>query len=135
MNADLNKQQPNRVPSFSNRLAVAQATYFVIIGIWPVVGLRSFERLSGPKVDDWLVKTVGVQVAVVGAALALAAKRQRITPEVELVAMGSALGLAAIDIIYVGRRRIRPVYLADAVLELGFAAGWILSHRGRSSES
>lgn len=121
----------NRDERLVNCVAIGQAAYFLATGIWPLLGLRSFERISGPKVDDWLVKTVGVQVGVVGAALALAKKNRRITPEVELLAIGSALGLAAIDIVYTARHRISPVYLLDAAAELGFAAGW-LGLRGSS---
>jgi hypothetical protein len=112
---------------FVGRLALGQAAYFLVTGIWPLVDLRTFEAISGPKVDDWLVKTVGVQVGVVGGVLALAAYRQRVTPEVELLAIGSALGLAAIDVVYVSRRRIRPIYLLDALIELGFVAGWAVA--------
>ena len=68
-------------------------------------------------------------VGVIGAVLGLAAWRRRLTPEIETLAVGSALGLAAIDVVYVARRRIRPVYLLDAAAELGLVVGWVLSHR------
>jgi len=117
---------------FVGRLALGQAAYFLVTGLWPLVDLRTFEAVSGPKIDDWLVKTVGVQVGVAGGVLALAAYRQRVTPEVELLAIGSALGLATIDVVYVSRRRIRPIYLLDALIELGFVAGWVAVRRGRN---
>src|ERR687889_207512 len=92
-----------------SRLALVQAGYYVLSGVWPLLHLRSFERVTGPKADGWLVKTVGV--LVIGGALGLAGWRRRVSPEVALVAAGSAAGLAAIDVVYVGRRRISPVYL------------------------
>jgi hypothetical protein len=113
-------------------LAMTQAVYFLATGIWPQIGLRSFEKITGPKVDKWLVRSVGIQVGVVGATIALAIKRRRVTPEVEFLAAASALGLAAIDIVYAGRRRIRAIYLLDAIVELGFAAGWLVSRQSRS---
>jgi hypothetical protein len=121
-------RHPPRDERLVNFVAISQAAYFLATGIWPLVGLRSFERITGPKVDDWLVKTVGGQVGIVGAALALATKNRRITPEIELLAAGSAVGFAAIDIVYTLRRRISPVYLLDAAIELGFAAGWMIQH-------
>lgn len=105
-------------------VAFGQAAYFLVTGVWPLVHIRSFEWVSGPKVDRWLVKTVGALVGVVGAAIGLAAWRRRITPEIELLAVGSALALAAIDVVYVARRRIRPVYLLDAAMELALIVGW-----------
>ena len=98
-------------------------------GLWPLVDFRSFERVTGPKVDRWLVKTVGVLVAVICAVLGLTARRRHVTPEVETLAVGGALGLAAIDVVDVARRRIRPVYLLDAASELALVVGWALSHR------
>src|SRR4051812_17735446 len=101
MKIPLPQRQSDQV--FVNGLALTQASYFFATGIWPLLSYRSFERVSGRKVDSWLVKTVGTQVGVVGAVLALATKNQRLTPEIELLATGSALGLAAIDIVYAGR--------------------------------
>ena len=121
---------PRRERSGWRLVALGQAAYFVVTGIWPLVHIRSFEWITGPKVDRWLVKTVGVLVAVIGAAIGLAARRQRISPEIEVLAIGSSLGLAAIDVVYVTRRRVRPVYLLDAVGQVVLIAGWVASRRG-----
>jgi hypothetical protein len=41
------------------------------------------------------------------------------------------MALAAVDVWYAGvRRRISPVYLADAPIELALAFGWIAVRRG-----
>ncbi len=106
------------------RLARLQAVFYIVTGIWPIVSIRSFEAITGPKVDRWLVKTVGVLVAIIGSALALASRRRRFPPEVVLVATASAGALATIDTVYVVKRRISPVYLLDAVAEIGLVAGW-----------
>jgi hypothetical protein len=104
--------------------AYAQALYYTLTGIWPLVDLRSFEFVTGPKVDDWLVHTVGVLVTTIGAVLGLAGYRRTIVPEVPLLAGGSALSLAGIDLIYVTKGRISRIYLLDAVAEVGLAAIW-----------
>jgi hypothetical protein len=106
------------------RLARLQAVFYIATGIWPIVSIRSFEAVTGPKVDRWLVKTVGVLVAIIGSALALASRRLQFPPEVVLVATASAGALATIDAVYVAKRRISPVYLLDAVAEVALAAGW-----------
>jgi len=107
------------------RLARIQALYYLVSGIWPLLHMRSFEAITGPKVDRWLVKTVGALVAVVGSALALASQRRQVAPEMVLVASGSAAALATIDTVYVAKRRISPVYLLDAVAELVLVAAWV----------
>jgi hypothetical protein len=106
------------------RLARLQAIIYIVTGVWPFVSIRSFEAVTGPKVDRWLVKTVGALVAVIGAGLALASRRRQLAPEIVVVAAGSAAALATIDTVYVAKRRISPVYLLDALTETALVAGW-----------
>jgi hypothetical protein len=108
----------------ASALALAQGLFYTSTGLWAIVDDRSFQAVTGPKVDVWLVKTVGTLVSVVGGVLGLAGARRRVTPELALLGAGCALGLAAIDIIYVARGRISRVYLGDAAVELAIAAAW-----------
>jgi hypothetical protein len=112
------------------RLLALQAAYYGVTGLWPVVHLPSFEAVTGPKVDEWLVHTVGLLAVAIGAALAVAAARDRArAPETVVLAVGSALAFAGIDLWYGLGGRIPPVYLADAAVELGFVAGLVLTRR------
>ena len=115
----------------SRRLAIVQGLFYVVSGVWPIAHIQSFEAVTGPKADRWLVKTVGVLVGVVGAVLLHAARHSRVTPEVRLLASGCAGGLAAIDVVYVAKRRISPIYLLDAVAELAIAVAWVVTGGGR----
>ena len=108
-------------------LALVQGVYYLVTGIWPLVSIRTFTMVTGPKTDLWLVKTVGVLAAVIGAVLESAGRRRRITREIHLLGSGSAAGFAAIDLVYVLRRRISPVYLLDAVVEAAVGVGWVLA--------
>jgi hypothetical protein len=112
-------------------LAIVQSAYFVITGVWPIVHLRSFYAVTGPKVDHWLVKTVGVLVTVVGIALGIAALRRgdEIPAEIVFLAAGSAAALGAVDVIYVAKRVIPRIYLADAVAEAIIVAAWLVLWR------
>ncbi len=115
-------------------LAVGQGAWFLAAGIWPLLHEASFEAVTGPKRERWLVKTVGVLVAAVGATLLLAARQRSISPEARLLGASSAAGLAAIELWYAGvRRRIAPVYLADAVAELVLLTGWGITAASRSA--
>ena len=87
--------------------------------------MRSFERVTGPKTDTWLVRTVGVLVAVIGGALVTAAVRRTITAEIAGLAVGAASGLAAVDTIFSVKGRISPIYLADATVEAALIAAWL----------
>jgi hypothetical protein len=111
------------------KVALIQGVFYVATGVWPLVDIVSFQVVTGPKTDLWLVRTVGVLVTVVGAVLISASRRRRITDEIVLLATGSALGLAAIDLIYSLSGRISPVYLADAAAEIGLALLWVIGWR------
>ena len=115
----------------SGLLALGQGVYYLLTGLWALVSMRTFEAVTGPKTDRWLVKTVGVLVSVIGAVLMLAGLRRRVEPESALLAAGSAAGLAAIDTVYATRGRISKIYLLDAVAEVALAAAWAaLAARG-----
>jgi hypothetical protein len=106
-------------------LAAGQGAWFLGTGLWPLAHLASFEAVTGPKREGWLVKTAGVLISAVGATLLLSARRRSPPAEVRLLGAASAAGLAGIELWYAGvRERIAPVYLADAALELLLIAGW-----------
>lgn len=114
-------------------LCSVQGLYCLVTGVWPLVSIETFQAVTGAKTDHlvtgresdhWLVNTVGVLVTANALVLLLAAWRNRPTPEVALLAVGSAVGLIAIDVIYVAREVIAPIYLADAGVEVAFILAW-----------
>jgi hypothetical protein len=118
------RERGGRAPAV---VAVVQGLYYLATGIWPLVHVESFLAVTGPKTDLWLVYTVGALVGVVGAVLLVAARSGRVTPEVALLAAGSALALTAIDVIFVARRVIDPIYLADAAAEVVLLLWWAVA--------
>jgi energy-converting hydrogenase Eha subunit E len=113
-------------------VAGIQGAYYVVTGIWPLVSLGTFERVTGPKVDDWLVRTVGLLAATIGSVLGLRAMSERSEPDA-LLGTGAALAFAAVDTTYAATGRISKIYLADAAVELLIAAAWLIGLRSRSS--
>jgi hypothetical protein len=119
---------------WQRRLIGCQGLYYVVTGLWPLAHLSSFEAVTGPKTDDWLVHMVGILAAAVGAALGSAAVRQRIDPAVLVLSAGSALAFMAIDLWYGLAGRIAPVYLIDGVLQVALLIGLAWTSRGSGSE-
>jgi len=126
------QQASRRKPSAL--IALAQGVFYLATGVWPLVSIRSFEAVTGPKADRWLVKTAGVLITAIGAALTLAGRRKSVTPELRLLAVGSAIGLAGIDLVYVARGRISKIYLLDALAELALLVGWGLASRPKAEQ-
>ena len=98
------------------------SAYYALTGVWPILHMRSFEAITGPKQDRWLVKMVGALALTNGVVLAIGARRERIAAETIALAVCSALAFSAVDVVYAMRGRIRPVYLGDAAAELALAA-------------
>ena len=105
----------------------AQGVYYTVTGVVPFVSRDAFEEVTGPKREWWLVQTVAALVTAVGGGLLGASVRDRATPELVAIAAGCAAGLAGIDVVNVMCRRISPVYLGDAAVQLAVLAG--LAHQ------
>ena len=117
-------------------IAGTQGVYYVVTGVWPLISLTTFELVSGPKIDDWLVHTVGILVTVIGLALLAAAAKNDTGAAVRIIAIGSAAGLAFIDFFYALRGVIWPIYMLDGVGEVVLILLWaaaIIRERGHTS--
>lgn len=110
----------------ANLVALIQGIYFFVTGIWPILSMRTFLTITGPKTDLWLVKTVGLILAVIGGVLIYAQMTASITAPVILLAIGSAAALAIVEVIYTAKRVISPIYLADAFAELILIGWWLV---------
>jgi hypothetical protein len=111
----------------ATKLARAHGAFNVVSGLWPLLHLPSFELVSGPKVDRWLVRTVAglllgngtLQLAAPGSAERVAQARR--------LGLSTAATLLVIDVVYVVRGRISKVYLVDAAAEAAWVAAWVLA--------
>lgn len=126
---------PRSLPISREAVSTAQGVFYAMTGLWPLLHIKSFEAVTGPKADRWLVKTVGALVLVVGTVLATAGMRRKVTSELTLLAAGSAVAFVAIDTVYVGKGRISRVYFLDAVAELGFLAALLGSRVSRTGDA
>jgi len=122
-------------------LLYAQGLYYFVTGLWPLIHVESFQWVTGPKTDHltagpaateadhWLLMTVGALITVISLVLLVAAYRRQTAGEVAVLAAGSAVALTAIDVIYVARGTIAPIYLLDAAAEVMLLAGWAAAVR------
>jgi len=107
-------------------LAGAQGIYYVMTGVWPIVHMRSFLAVTGPKNDLWLVKTVGAVITCIGLTLGIAGWRGAVSLEILVLGVSSALALTIVDIHYVVRKVNPPIYLLDAGPEILLIAAWLV---------
>lgn len=104
-----------------------QGVYYIATGLWPLLSMPSFESVSGPKTDEWLVRTVGLLVLIVGLVLMSAAIWRDLNAPARILGIGSAAGLAWIDFFYAMRGVIWLVYMLDGVGEAGLVILWVIA--------
>ncbi|HLP07298.1 MAG TPA: hypothetical protein VK178_03970 [Opitutaceae bacterium] len=112
-------------------VARAQGVYYFVTGVWPFLNRTTFEWITGPKIDYWVVGSFGVVLAVIGGVLLLAARAERITREIAVLGAGSALAVASCDLLAGVQPRNTGAYFADAVVEVGLVGWWLWAWRGR----
>src|SRR3954452_4126328 len=114
------------------RLAHLHGTFNLLTGLWAPLHRRSFEAVTGPKVDYWLVNTVAGLLITNGLLQLTAPTTRDGQAMARRLGIGTAGTLATIDVMYGAKGRISPVYLLDAVLELAWIAAWARSASPRS---
>lgn len=111
-------------------IAAVHGAYYLLTGLWPLAHLDSFQAVTGPKTDLWLVQTVGGLVCVPAVLLLWAALGGRLDRGTLVSGLGCALVLLAVDVIFVSRGRIAPVYLLDAAAEAILILAWLVCANG-----
>ncbi|MFD6172402.1 hypothetical protein [Streptomyces coeruleorubidus] len=122
-----------RAAELADTVTVAHGAFNVVGGLWPLLHLRSFEWVFGPKADDWLQRTTGGLLLSAGLAQLAAGADPQGRPHARRIGLGTALTLLAIDLVYVPKGRIRPTYLLDAAMQTGWIAAWLRPTPGGST--
>src|SRR2546421_11023249 len=114
------------------RVAWIYSIYFIVAGIWPVMHMPSFLAVTGPKTDLWLVRTVGLMITAIGLCIAVAAGRHEIGLPIFVLAISSSVFLLLIEVVYVAKRVIAPIYLLDGGVEVVLILAWIIGWLNRA---
>lgn len=102
-------------------IAVFQGAYYILIGLWPIIDITSFEKVGGRKTDTWLVKMTGLILAVIGLVLISSPDSTY-----KFLGISMAAAIAAADIYFTTKNNLPLIYLADAVIQIVFFALWLV---------
>ena len=103
-----------------------QGVYSLLTALWGLIDIDSFMRVTGPKTDIWLVKTVSVLLVAISIVLLTQIFRNSDPLPVILLALLTAIGLAYIDFYYSGNEVISQVYTIDGIAQVMFAIIWLI---------
>ena len=103
-----------------------QGPWYLFSGAWALLHRPSFEAVTGPKRDYWLVQATAGLTMAIGALLVIPAHEAEAVRRARLLSALSALTFAGVELRHGLPGRISPIYLLDAVGELAFVASALL---------
>jgi hypothetical protein len=106
-------------------ILLIQTLYYFITAAWALVDIDSFIKVTGPKTDIWLVKTVAVLLLAICAAFSTAFIQKIVNSPVVMLAVTCCLVLIIVDCYYVWTKTISKVYLLDAIIEFIVLVLWV----------
>ena len=113
-------------PMMYRKWLILQTVYYLITSIWALADIHSFMRITGPKTDIWLVKTVAVLLVAISFSFIASLKFRSYDISAITLAVCCCLLLTWIDCFYVWKGTISKVYLLDAVVEICLLVGWLI---------
>jgi hypothetical protein len=90
----------------------------------------SFEAVTGPKADFWLVRTVGGLAAACGVVLGVSVIRGRQNAEIQLLSGAQAIVFVAADV-FAAKTQSR-VYAGDVVVQAACFPAWFVPWSSRA---
>src|SRR5512141_1150307 len=111
-----------RLPRFTlAAVERAHVAYWLFGALWPLISMRSFERVTGNKRDEWLVRSVALLMLSVVASLEAMRRSRAGDPRADasmrVLGATSAAALGSVALIGPLVGRISPVYLMDAAVD------------------
>jgi hypothetical protein len=106
--------------SASNSMTIVQGAYYLVTGLWPIVHLRSFAAVAGPKPDPFQTRVTGALFAAAGAALVVGSRTEHDRNPVAL--LSSATACAALSVTLAHARSLRWTLRLETIPEFAFMA-------------
>lgn len=109
-------------------LILIQGIYYFLTALWPLIHIKSFEKITGPKTDHWLVYTVSALIicsSLVFLSTALGPFMEG--KEVLILSFSNAIALSIVEIFFSLKNVISKIYLLDAAAEISLVIALIFS--------
>jgi hypothetical protein len=107
-------------PHPAQRAGRIQGGYYLLGGLWRLLHARSFERVAGPKPDQFQTDVTAALFTAAGAALIAGTVKSAPQGPARVLAISAPIAVAIVDLRY--RHQIRRLFRLEAALEVAFAA-------------
>ncbi|NIW35144.1 MAG: hypothetical protein GWN32_00765 [Gemmatimonadetes bacterium] len=127
---------PDPRDRWRRRVLAAQGTYYLAIGLWPLVHFDSFADVVALQVIPFQAQALGAVLAVVGGTLLEAVRRGPPAPYPTALGIGVAGAIALVSLLWLPRQPAPSGLWFDAAIEvaIGFALV-VLYPRSQSDRS
>ncbi|MGV9013135.1 MAG: hypothetical protein ACOH13_11120 [Flavobacteriales bacterium] len=112
------------MPKITSLVLYAHALYLLIGGAWPLLSLRTFEEVTGPKSDHFLVRTVAL-ILVLVASILFTQRKPPVERSAVFTAMGISCILGSVALFSAAGGWVWKVYFIDGGMHLLFASAWV----------
>jgi hypothetical protein len=106
-------------------ILITQGIYYLVSGLWPIIHIGSFMKVTDPKTDLWLVKTVGAIITAIACVLIFAYANNELSDAIKLLSILSAAVFAMVDLYYPLKSVISKVYMIDGVIQIMIIGAWL----------
>lgn len=103
-----------------------EGIFYLLTGLWPLLHLGSYQRVTGFKTDLWMVVTVGALLALYGLSFLMESRNLIISKAIMALGIAAPLILLWIDVYYVYSGVISPIYIVDALIENLLVLSWLI---------
>jgi hypothetical protein len=106
-------------------ILIAQGIYTILTSLWPIIHIKSFLFITGPKTDVWLVKLVSLLLLCMGISFLMEVSQKHLSVTIKQLALNSAVVLFVVDLYYSYYNIIPEVYVIDGFIQLLFICLWM----------
>jgi hypothetical protein len=104
-----------------------QGGYYLLGGMWRLLHPPSFERVAGPKPDQFQTDVTAALFTAAGTALIAGTLKRAPQGPTRVLAISAPIAVAIVDLRH--RHQIRRLFRLEAALEIAFAAAAVVPYR------
>jgi hypothetical protein len=105
---------------------LAQGTYYVLTGIWPLAHFSSFSRAVALAVNPFQAQAFGAVLIVIGAHLLEAARRESPDASATLLGLAVAGAVSVVNMIWLPRLGTVSALWGDLLIEVAIAVTLVI---------
>jgi hypothetical protein len=110
-----------------HRVALAVGLYDTLVGLWPIISIKTFSDVTGLYGHDGIVKTLGASWMLLGLALLASSRSNKLIPPLGVASTLAGSTLALTQVLLVATKVIQPIFLIQSLAETTIGLTWLFT--------